>query len=633
MASKPPPFLRVIRPEESQFLAAEDFAPQTWQSNLFASTDPSQIIFVNVEFLDERDFLTVLIASKARFVIDLRQAPRFDIGNLNRRLVFALFERIATKYIDVAGRLEIRDARDARLNPAILGVYLRDQLSDNGRLQGPLVFLVDAGQFSDEYMFALASNLPAGDDRGWAPLRIPVAPHATSERNPGATAGHPQRKLVFISHANPEDNEFTRWLAAQLSSEGYLVWSDITNLLGGEEFWEGIEDAIRVHARKVIVVLSRTAQTKKGVLDEINCAVTAERTLGLDGYVVPIRIDDLPFSQIRANLARKNTIDFSGNWANGLRQLLNMLVRDGVPRDSDGTARTANWYNRTLAKAPTVQKIEETLISNWFEIREFPEHVLLHSMSVPPSVFEQAAKGLRIPTFRYLRLVGSFADANEIQSELPPQIALEECYRIRLSDFLKGHPPQMPGTGSFETHKMAMNLIRQAWNTTAASRGLLPSETASGALAWYAPKGLIPGDKVSFKDLGGRTRHKVLVGWSAKRAVHWHYAIEIKPSLGNPSRLVARSHVIFTLDGRLPLESKSKTHALRRSFCRSWWNDRWRDLLLAFGSWISVGKDTFSLATSEANPMMVSSRPTVMISPVSVIEGRDRGSDVLVDKF
>jgi len=28
-------------------------------------------------------------------------------------------------------------------------------------------------------------------------------------------------------------------------------------------------------------------------------------------------------------------------------------------------------------------------------------------------------------------------------------------------------------------------------------------------------------------------------------------------------------------------------HALRRSFCKNWWNDRWRDLLLAFFAWLS----------------------------------------------
>jgi hypothetical protein len=76
------------------------------------------------------------------------------------------------------------------------------------------------------------------------------------------------RKLVFISHANPENNNFTLWLASRLTAEGYLVWSDFTRLFGAEIFWEDIQDAIRNHAAKVVVVLSRSAQQ---LLTEFPC--------------------------------------------------------------------------------------------------------------------------------------------------------------------------------------------------------------------------------------------------------------------------------------------------------------------------------------------------------------------------
>jgi hypothetical protein len=53
------------------------------------------------------------------------------------------------------------------------------------------------------------------------------------------------KDVVSISHANPEDNEFTRWLSLKLASLGYHVWSDVTQLFGGEDFWRDIELAIR----------------------------------------------------------------------------------------------------------------------------------------------------------------------------------------------------------------------------------------------------------------------------------------------------------------------------------------------------------------------------------------------------
>jgi hypothetical protein len=84
------------------------------------------------------------------------------------------------------------------------------------------------------------------------------------------------RAIVFISHANPEDNDFTTWLAARLALAGYEVWSDITKLIGGEVFWKDIEDAIRLHSVKVVSVLSVSAPNKRGFMKELSVADAIE---------------------------------------------------------------------------------------------------------------------------------------------------------------------------------------------------------------------------------------------------------------------------------------------------------------------------------------------------------------------
>ena len=53
------------------------------------------------------------------------------------------------------------------------------------------------------------------------------------------------RDTVFVSHANPEDNTFALWLALRLGELGFKVWCDLTNLIGGEAFWDNAEDAVR----------------------------------------------------------------------------------------------------------------------------------------------------------------------------------------------------------------------------------------------------------------------------------------------------------------------------------------------------------------------------------------------------
>ena len=68
--------------------------------------------------------------------------------------------------------------------------------------------------------------------------------------------------MVFVSHENPEENEFARWLTLQLANEGYPVWCDVTKLLGGEKFWENIQDAIAKRTAKFVFALTYVSKKK-----------------------------------------------------------------------------------------------------------------------------------------------------------------------------------------------------------------------------------------------------------------------------------------------------------------------------------------------------------------------------------
>ena len=89
----------------------------------------------------------------------------------------------------------------------------------------------------------------------------------------------PARNMIFVCHANPEENEFARWITLQLANEGYPVWCDQTKLLGGEKFWEDIEDAIKNRTVKFLFVLSRAANEKRGTLDELTAQLGSRRSI------------------------------------------------------------------------------------------------------------------------------------------------------------------------------------------------------------------------------------------------------------------------------------------------------------------------------------------------------------------
>ncbi len=154
------------------------------------------------------------------------------------------------------------------------------------------------------------------------------------------------RNLLFISHANPEDNVFSRWLALQLAKEGYGVWCDRTPLLGGEDFWPDIERAIREHTCKLLYVLSAASNHKPGPLQELHVAQTVARLEGLREFIIPLRIDNtLAHSDTNIQLARINAIDFTAGWATGLHILLKKLQQDRVQKDARfSAALVASWW-------------------------------------------------------------------------------------------------------------------------------------------------------------------------------------------------------------------------------------------------------------------------------------------------
>ncbi len=64
------------------------------------------------------------------------------------------------------------------------------------------------------------------------------------------------RETLFISHANPEDNEFVLWLGSKLSAMGFVTWADVLKLKGGQDWQTELEEVIRNSAVKVLFVAS-----------------------------------------------------------------------------------------------------------------------------------------------------------------------------------------------------------------------------------------------------------------------------------------------------------------------------------------------------------------------------------------
>ena len=183
------------------------------------------------------------------------------------------------------------------------------------------------------------------------------------------------REMIFLSHTNPEDNLFTRWLALRLAREGFPVWCDLTRSLGGEDFWRDIEVAIREGTAKFLFVLSKTSNQKQGTLMELTVARKVGRTI--HDFIIPLRIDDIRQDDINIELQRLNCIDFFTGWATGYGSLLKRLQDDGIGRDPRFSPdAVTKWWRDNYSVAEGVTPTPERSAFNWFEFSQLAAHHL-----------------------------------------------------------------------------------------------------------------------------------------------------------------------------------------------------------------------------------------------------------------
>jgi hypothetical protein len=431
------------------------------------------------------------------------------------------------------------------------------------------------------------------------------------------------RKVTFISHANPQDNDFTIWLGTRLTTAGYEVWSDLTRLIGGEETWQDIDDAIRHQAAAVILVLSRDGVKKQGLRNELAVADAVARKIGRPEFLLPVKIDDLPFDEMPPQVMPRNIIDFSGGWADGLELVLRALDRDGVSRRQSAPAEALDqWVKSRTAQGKTLAPISEPLVSNWFPILAMPERINFFEVLRPlgsPSEIQNLADEVSWPAAAYLRLLVGFADLDDFREELKDRAPLRTVYSVGLTDFLAGTATDGPYIALRPARNLVTNLVRQAWEGAARARGLESYTDARGSTVLWVPRGLLPGDIGRFRRANGRRGWRKLVGRDNTRNLYWHFAVRGVPNLLSPTRLVFKPHVVFSRDGRTPLGMRQ-----RRAVCKTWFNARWRDLILAFGAFMAEDGDDLTLPTGSTGGIRVAARPMSFDAPVSLLLDEDK---------
>ncbi len=432
------------------------------------------------------------------------------------------------------------------------------------------------------------------------------------------------RDMLFVSHANPEDDEPARWLTLQLAREGYPVWCDLTKLLGGEDFWRDAEQAIRERTAKFLFVLTRTSNTKPGTLDELQTAKNVARDANLHDFIIPLRFDGLPPRDANIRLARLNSIGFQPSWATGLASLLKKLHEDGVVKDARFTpAAVAQWWRRTYRKEQLLHRRPERLIANWFPIRQ-PPPLKFHELNASDDG-EVALRGpFPFPALQHGQHLVSFADATDFARELPLGVTISKSDELSLAP--DNEPKRRQWWSFAQEHNALLDLLDQAWQKHLQDRGLPRYFFASGGASMYFNSGLAKDDRVLPPRQHGRQTYRQVVGFSTVRKAtaetvaklrYWHFGIEARPMLHPELGYAIRTHVLFSDDGQAIWPNKNLLHRARRSQCKQWWNDEWRDRLLGSILWLADGQEHLSLVVGSGETLDLRTRPLEYTSDVS----------------
>lgn len=423
------------------------------------------------------------------------------------------------------------------------------------------------------------------------------------------------KRTIFISHATPEDNLFVLWLASRLSVLGYSVWVDLKNLGGGEDSWSKIEKIIRQETVKFVFVVSNLSIKKQGTLNEL---ALADR-LKIENLIIPIKIDRVPPNEFPAEIVRKNCLDFSDSWADGLAELLNTFDKDTVPKSDSADQDIISSLESSLSfnNNRLIKNKHETYYSNWFEFK-FPDNIYVYHVENPES--------LNLENIPYeVKFENDYIISFACPECLQEVLRFTQYESVETKKFLEGKDYQLSERDALikDISNKVIELLKGCFNRFNMNKGLDKYQLANGEcffIPWKSSDEL-PYPKAILKKYGRRPIQ--LVGKNLN--LDWHFAIEGNAFFHPITAFAISYHIVFTEGGNLV--DKVKQHSRRRSLGSSWYNKKWRDLLLGFMLWLTEeDAETISLSVCKHFAIELQTSPFTFQSYIGYVEPEKKTS-------
>ncbi len=377
---------------------------------------------------------------------------------------------------------------------------------------------------------------------------------------------------LFISYA-VEDATLARWLARKLAARGHPVWFDQMKLLGGEQWPQTIDDAIKHRTFRMLALISEHSLRKQKPTGERTLAQRIAEQRKIPDFLIPLRVDGSELDWLTTTVSY---ISFTRGWADGWRALLKKLDSIATPRSlANAAPLAASSFPRG---EDLVNDTGEQLFTNIIRVKSFPN--ILRVFRVAGSVESEDWKKLE-STWAFYEIA---KDALVALIPPPPEFA----------DRIKATPEQLLWTEcelfrNVRARDIAASLIMKALARRLTKGGCLEHPNPKLRETFFLPETFVESGKLSFTGFRGKKTWLLIRGRvtfrraAGVREVNFHhfaFRLRLARGVGKAFHVQLTPTLVFFDEKGNPILDKS-VGSRRRRMTKMWYNDKWLTRLMA----------------------------------------------------
>ena len=415
-----------------------------------------------------------------------------------------------------------------------------------------------------------------------------------------------KRDHLFISCVS-EDAILADWLTRKLTAEGYLVWCERFQLLGGETYPDDVDDAIKDRTFRFLGLYSQASLKNPEVMRQRTLALNIANEPKQD-FLIPLNVDGVSDAQLDQVTRALKFIPFKYDWAGGLKQLLKKLKSIDCPKLLHKGKRIAA---EAFLEKDTLSEEKETLFSNCLRVYQIPE--VIHRFKV------QGA----IPKEKLEKLEGewSYRKVNRntfLSFHKPPASIIKKYRMINAGGALWSKVEKIDGIWSLN---LVSELIKKALIVKCYQKGL---QYCPKTKLLYFPPDVVENNRLNFtRPDGSKTYVNAIGKRTYPRGREYLYSLAptfyVSQDLFDDFTALMRIRVRLSDTEGKPLTGKRMIDSRRKHLCKNWWNNNWLSRILAVSQFMADG-EKITIGEQQDEQIIVDTIPLHLNAPIGINE-------------